>query len=179
MPGGAVVVLWVRVKRLVRSCENWRARAMASALSSCENCSSRCDDVRRIAGDLDRDATPPGGSARLGGATADGDAPDDDATAAPPAAGSTLLSTMVSSSCRSSVTSTSSSPSSELRSDPRGDDPVLSDRGVVTPDPHRGRTGVVPPPLPLPIPALITPPPPLLARTQCAAPLAGWLAGCS
>uniref|UniRef100_A0A0D9WIW5 Uncharacterized protein n=1 Tax=Leersia perrieri TaxID=77586 RepID=A0A0D9WIW5_9ORYZ len=65
---------------------------------------------------------------------------------------------MVSSSCRSSVTSTSSSPSSELRSDPRGDDPVLSDRGVVTPDPHCGRTGVLPPPPPAPL-ALINPSP--------------------
>ncbi|KAF0902570.1 hypothetical protein E2562_018066 [Oryza meyeriana var. granulata] len=50
---------------------------MASALSSCENCSSRCDDIRRITGDLDRDATLPGGSARLGGATGDGGAPVD------------------------------------------------------------------------------------------------------
>ena len=61
---------------------------MASALSSWENCSSRCDDVRRIAGDRDdaEDAAPPGGSpACLGGATAEGDAPDDtDAAAAVP-----------------------------------------------------------------------------------------------
>lgn len=28
---------------------------MASALSSCKNCSSRCDEVRRIDGDGDRD----------------------------------------------------------------------------------------------------------------------------
>jgi hypothetical protein len=53
---------------------------------------------------------------------------------------------MVSSSCRSSVTSTSSSPSSELRSsDPRGDEPVLSDRGVVPAEPHRWGPEEAPP----------------------------------
>ncbi|KAB8083382.1 hypothetical protein EE612_005549, partial [Oryza sativa] len=56
-PDGACASLrlWLRPNRLVRSCENCRARAMASALSSCENCSSRCDELLRIDGDLDRD----------------------------------------------------------------------------------------------------------------------------
>ncbi|GJN17760.1 hypothetical protein PR202_gb04856 [Eleusine coracana subsp. coracana] len=119
--------LWVRPKRLVRSCENWRAMDMASALSSCENCSSRCDEVRLIDGDRDRDEDD-GGSPRAASGTLDG------IPAAAAAAGSTLRSTMVSSSCRSSVTSTSSSPSSELR----GEEPVLSERGVVPAEPpHR------------------------------------------
>ena len=52
----------VRQKRLVRSCEKWRAMDMASGVSSCENCSSRCDEVSLIDGDRERDdddAPPP------------------------------------------------------------------------------------------------------------------------
>uniref|UniRef100_A0A804NDX6 Uncharacterized protein n=1 Tax=Zea mays TaxID=4577 RepID=A0A804NDX6_MAIZE len=131
--------LWVRPKRLVRSCENWRAMDMASALSSCENCRSRCDEVRLIDGDKDRDDddAPPAWSPR---------APSGSAVAPPAAAGSTLRRMMVSSSCRSSVTSTSSSPSSELRSEPRGEEPVLSDRGVVPAEPlHRWWPGAAAP----------------------------------
>ena len=141
--------LWVRPKRLVRSCENWRAMDMASALSSCENCSSRCDEVRLIDGDREREdddaPPPPAWSPRAPSGSLD--AP------AAAAAGSTLRRIMVSSSCRSSVTSTSSSPSSELRSEPRGEEPVLSDRGVVPAEPlHRWwwpapAAGVAEPPL--------------------------------